>query len=79
METAKPTTLNNRRRKGQGATEYIIILVLVAIASIAVITIFGDQLRELFNVSTKRMQGDTTTQVQNFDGSGDVSKNMSDF
>ena len=66
-------------KSGQGATEYVIILVLVAIASIAVITVFGDQLRELFNVGTKRLQGDTSTQVQQFDGSGDVQKGLNNF
>lgn len=67
------------RRRGQGATEYVIILVLVAIASIAVITVFGDQLRELFNVGTKRLQGDSTTQPQQFDGSGEVQKGLNNF
>ena len=70
---------NNRRHSGQGATEYVIILVLVAIASIAVITVFGDQLRELFNVGTKRLQGDTSTQPQQFDGSGEVQKGLNNF
>lgn len=71
--------LVNNRKTGQGATEYVIILVLVAIASIAVITVFGDQLRELFNVGTKRLGGDTSTQVQQFDGSGDVNKGLNNF
>ena len=78
MKTIQPAQ-QRYSRHGQGATEYIIILVLVAIASIAVITIFGDQLRELFNVSTKRLQGDSTTTVQNFDSSGDVQKGIGDF
>lgn len=73
------TKLVGQGQKGQGATEYVIILVLVAIASIAVITVFGDQLRELFNVGTKRLGGDTSTQVQQFDGSGDVNKGLNNF
>lgn len=69
----------SRSRKGQGATEYVIILVLVAIASISVITVFGDQLRELFSVATKRLQGDSTTQPQQFDASADVQRKLDNF
>lgn len=71
--------LPTRSRKGQGATEYVIILVLVAIASISVITVFGDQLRELFNVAIKRLQSDTSTQVQQFDSTADVQKSLGNF
>lgn len=46
-----------RRRRGQGMTEYIIIVALVAIASISVVTIFGDQVRELFSAVTQALQG----------------------
>ena len=49
--------ITNRKRKGQGATEYIIILVLVAIGSIAVITLFGDTIKELFTGSSNVLQG----------------------
>ena len=34
--------------RGQTTTEYAIIVALVAVSSIAVILIFGDQIRELF-------------------------------
>ena len=53
--------INKKKCKGQGATEYVIILVLVAIGSIAVITFFGDNIRGLFVDSSSRLQGDTTT------------------
>ncbi|MGE4159873.1 MAG: Flp family type IVb pilin [Planctomycetota bacterium] len=72
-------TQPRRSRKGQGATEYVIILVLVAIGSISVITVFGDQLRELFNVGTQRLQGNTSTQVQQFDATADVQKSLNNF
>ena len=68
-----------RSRRGQGATEYVIILVLVAIASISVITVFGDQLRELFSVATKRLQGDTNTQPQQFNADGQVQRGLDNF
>ena len=42
----------NRRNRGQGMTEYIIIVALIAIAAIAVVTLFGDNIRRLFATST---------------------------
>jgi len=41
-------------RKGQGLTEYIIIVALVAIAGIGIVNIFGNQLRNQFTRSLKR-------------------------
>ena len=46
------------RRTGQATTEYILIVVLVAVLSIGVITVFGNQIRDLFRVSTERLGGD---------------------
>ncbi len=67
------------RRSGQGMTEYIIIVALVAIASIAVVTIFGDQIRELFSSSTKNLQGDASDPAVVKDPSGEVKKTINDF
>ena len=44
-------------RKGQTTTEYVIILGLVALGSIAVILLFGNQVRELFSAATGRLAG----------------------
>ncbi len=44
-------------RKGQTTTEYVIILGLVALGSIAVILLFGNQVRELFGAATGRLAG----------------------
>lgn len=44
-------------RSGQATTEYILIVVLVAILSIGVITVFGNQIRDLFRVATERLGG----------------------
>ncbi|HOX39072.1 MAG TPA: hypothetical protein PL033_13895 [Candidatus Brocadiia bacterium] len=49
------------RQKGQATSEYIIIAVLVAVASIAVIMLFGNQIRALFGASTKTMAGQNTS------------------
>jgi Flp pilus assembly pilin Flp len=47
---------------GQGMTEYIIIVALIAIAAIGVITIFGEQIRDLFGSSAAALSGQTTNQ-----------------
>lgn len=44
--------------RGQATTEYILIVVLVAVLSIGIITVFGNQLRDLFGVATRRIGGE---------------------
>ena len=44
--------------EGQGMTEYIIIVALIAIATIGVITVFGDNIRALFKASTNALAGE---------------------
>ena len=67
------------KRSGQGMTEYIIIVALVAIASIAVVTIFGDQIRELFSSSTQNLQGNAVDPKAVADPTGEVNKKINDF
>jgi len=45
------------KRSGQGLTEYIIIVALVAIAAIGVVNIFGNQLRHQFSTIIASMSG----------------------
>ena len=52
-----------RSEKGQGMTEYIIIVALIAIAAIGVVTIFGDNIRDLFAGATNALAGETKVQV----------------
>ncbi|MBI5549760.1 MAG: hypothetical protein HY901_38220 [Deltaproteobacteria bacterium] len=47
-----------RSEEGQGMTEYIIIVALIAIAAIAVITFFGQNLRALFAASANALGGE---------------------
>jgi pilus assembly protein Flp/PilA len=49
-----------RKNRGQGMTEYIIIVALIAIAAIGVITLFGDNIRKLFGMSSDALAGETT-------------------
>ena len=49
--------------RGQATTEYILIVVLVAVLSIGIITTFGNQVRDLFRVSIERLGGDDTSKL----------------
>ncbi len=53
-----PGNLKKSGRSGQTTTEYVIILGLVALGSIAVILLFGNQVRELFSAATGRLAGE---------------------
>lgn len=52
-----------RDQRGQGMTEYIIIVALIAIAAIGVVTIFGDNIRDLFAGATDALAGETQVKV----------------
>ena len=47
-----------KARQGQATAEYIIIVALIAVAAIAVVSFFGDQIRNLFSHSTAKLAGD---------------------
>ena len=49
-------------KDGQGMTEYIIIVALIAIAAIGVVTLFGNNIRELFANSAEALTGATNVQ-----------------
>lgn len=71
-------TSRSKRQRGQGMTEYIIIVALVAIGAIAVVTVFGNNIRALFGNSANALAGETDsdlsgTQVQ------DTEKDLSNF
>jgi len=70
-----------RGKKGQTMTEYIIIVALVAIASIAIVTIFSNQIRELFFKSGQQLSGDTSATVTNktTGADGAVDQGLSDW
>ncbi len=69
--------LKRAARKGQTTTEYVIILGLVALGSIAVILLFGNQVRGLFGAGTRKMAGeaveaDEYSQTDAVEGAVDV-------
>ena len=46
-------------RRGQSLTEVAIVLALIAIASIAVVTYYGDEVRKTFGLSSGSLAGET--------------------
>ncbi len=54
---AKTSKKLARKSRGQGMTEYIIVVALIAIAAIGVISLFGDNLRKLFGASSQALSG----------------------
>ena len=49
--------MGRKRQRGQGMTEYIIIVVVIAVLSIAVLLKFGNQIRNLFWASGTELSG----------------------
>jgi Flp pilus assembly pilin Flp len=69
-----------RKARGQGMTEYIIIVALIAIAAIGVITLFGDNLRRLFGASAEALAGsDAVVNTGQTAANSTVRKNLSNF
>jgi Flp pilus assembly pilin Flp len=50
----------NRRRRGMGLTEYIILAALVAIGTLGLVSIFGDGLRSVYSVSANNLAGESS-------------------
>lgn len=54
-----------RKSRGQGMTEYIIIVALIAIAAVGVITLFGNNIRKMFGASANVLAGQDTGNDRN--------------
>lgn len=50
--------LGRNRKSGQGMVEYIIIVVVIALAAIAIIGVFGDTIRSKFGGAVTELGGD---------------------
>ena len=67
-------------QRGQGMTEYIIIVALIAIAAIGVITLFGDNIKALFGMSADALAGDTQVEKRTSKSQGKLEKKkLTDF
>jgi type IV pilus assembly protein PilA len=62
------TTQTRRRVAGQGMTEYIIIVALVAIAAIGVYSAFGDIVRGQASVAAVALSGENNTNARGLVG-----------
>ncbi len=67
MNAARFSRLSDRRfraQQGQGMTEYIIIVSLVAIACITAVTVFGQKISRLFHASVDALDKGTPVTSQ---------------
>ena len=78
----KLSALARKTRSGIAMTEYLIILGIVAIAAIAVIGLFGKQIKDVFTRSNQAMVGvsqSANTGVANASKSATKADNMGTF
>ena len=70
-----------RKQKGQGLTEYIIIVALVAIGAIGVVSLFGDNIRALFATSANALAGSEKAEAKTCEASCELydHKNLKNF
>ena len=70
-----------RKTRGQGMTEYIIIVALISIAAVGVITLFGDNIRKLFGMSADALTGEVDVKNRATKSKGDTieKKGMKNF
>jgi Tfp pilus assembly protein PilE len=73
------------RQAGQGMTEYIIIVAVIAVASIAVYSYFGDTLRNQTAAAAVALSGESGTEQRDAaktaaeTGAAKTEKSLSDF
>src|SRR3989442_15661271 len=67
-----------RSQKGQGMSEYLIIVALIAIAAIGVVTVFGRDIRELFSGTTDSLAGNQASNTAR-KATVKASKNLKNF
>jgi pilus assembly protein Flp/PilA len=65
-----------RDESGQGMTEYILIVALIAVASVGTVTFFGDNIRTLFQMAGNSMAGETPDTSKLKTSSGDTHKTI---
>lgn len=67
-----------KSKKGQGLTEYGIILVLVAVAGIGVFALFGNQIKSKVGQVTAAISGNETSYKETKDKADDRVKKLKD-
>jgi len=67
-----------QNRRGQAKTEYVIVVLLIAIGTIGIVSLFGDNIRALFSGSANSLTGDESVMVATEEATGyDPHKNLS--
>ncbi len=75
-----PHSLKTRgqNRRGQAKTEYVIVVLLIAIGTIGIVSLFGDNIRALFAGSANSLTGNESVMVATAEATGfDPHKNLS--
>ncbi|MCK5708563.1 MAG: hypothetical protein KAI43_13015 [Candidatus Aureabacteria bacterium] len=82
MSSTQKVKRFTRSQRGQGMTEYIIIVALIAIAAIAVIVLFGDNIRKQFGKAATAVGGHKAAEVDETRGAKEAEfqeRDLSDF
>lgn len=66
--------LRARRNRGQGMTEYIIVVALIAIAAIGVTSVFGQDVRGIYGAATQALGGSSNVTVHTVNGNVSTSQ-----
>ena len=73
MQSASVRSGQKKNKRGQGMTEYIIVIAIVAIGAIAIIGLFGQQIKNAFHRIGKSVSGEAPAPVS-IDTSSEVNK-----
>lgn len=73
MQNQKKSVICFKNQKGQAVVEYVIIIVVVALAALLVLTAFSDRLRGMIAGVTNTLGGEATAEQ------GDSKEIMSDL
>lgn len=68
-----------RRKEGQGMTEYVIIICLIAIACLLVVGVFGTNVRRLFKSANTSLTSGQAQAAQMQDQGGQKNVRINDF
>lgn len=68
-----------KKQLGQGMTEYIIIVALIAVAAIAVYNLFGDTVRGQVGDLAAELGGGTSANTGNTEGSAAQTEGTNDY
>ncbi|HUJ24628.1 MAG TPA: hypothetical protein VLW85_01315 [Myxococcales bacterium] len=68
-----------KSQSGQGMSEYLIIVALIAIAAIGVVTVFGRDIRSLFSDTTNSLAGNVQNTNSGVKANVKTNKSLKNF